>query len=151
MKSMKSALALILLAVILVSSLCFPVYASPEQSITYLEDGSYYVTTITVFPSTQSSRAASSISGRKTQDYYNGSTQKKIFSISVIGSFTYTGSSATATSADYDYSILDPTWSFISGSASCSGASATANATFRNLSRQYASVTLTRSANGNLP
>ena len=149
MKSMKWALALILLAVILVSSFCFPAYAAPEQSITYLEDGSYYVTTITVFPSTQSSRAASSISGQKTRDYYS-SSHEKIFSISVIGSFTYTGSSATATSADYDYSILDPTWSFISGSASCSGASATANATFRNLSRQYASVTLTCSANGKL-
>ena len=49
MKTLKSALALILLAAILVSSFCFPACAASAQSITYLEDGSYYITTITVF------------------------------------------------------------------------------------------------------
>ena len=40
MKTLKSALALILLAAILVSSFCFPACAASAQSITYLEDGS---------------------------------------------------------------------------------------------------------------
>lgn len=43
MKTLKSALALILLAAILVSSFCFPACAASAQSITYLEDGSYYI------------------------------------------------------------------------------------------------------------
>lgn len=42
MKTLKSTLALILLAAILVSSFCFPACAASAQSITYLEDGSYY-------------------------------------------------------------------------------------------------------------
>ena len=61
MKTLKSTLALILLAAILVSSFCFPACAASAQSITYLEDGSYYITTITVFPSAQSRKAILSL------------------------------------------------------------------------------------------
>ena len=150
MKTLKSTLALILLAAILVSSFCFPACAAYAQSITYLEDGSYYITTITVFPSAQNGRAASSISGQKTRDYYS-SSHEKLYSLSVIGHFTYTGNTATATNADYDYSVQVSTWSFVRGSASCTGASATASATFRHLTATApASVTLTCSADGKL-
>lgn len=150
MKTLKSTLALILLAAILVSSFCFPACAASAQSITYLEDGSYYITTITVFPSAQNGRAASSISGQKTRDYYS-SSHEKLYSLSVIGHFTYTGNTATATNADYDYSVQVSTWSFVRGSASCTGASATASATFRHLTATApASVTLTCSADGKL-
>ena len=114
MKTLKSTLALILLAAILVSSFCFPACAASAQSITYLEDGSYYITTITVFPSAQNGRAASSISGQKTRDYYS-SSHEKLYSLSVIGHFTYTGNTATATNADYDYSVQVSTWSFVLG------------------------------------
>ena len=140
MKTLKSTLALILLAAILVSSFCFPACAASAQSITYLEDGSYYITTITVFPSAQNGRAASSISGQKTRDYYS-SSHEKLYSLSVIGHFTYTGNTATATNADYDYSVQVSTWSFVRGSASCTGASA---------ATAPASVTLTCSADGKL-
>ena len=85
MKTLKSALALILLAAILVSSFCFPACAASAQSITYLEDGSYYITTITVFPSAQNGRAASSISGQKTRDYYS-SSHEKLYS---LGNWTF--------------------------------------------------------------
>ena len=150
MKTLKSTLALILLAAILVSSFCFPACAASAQSITYLEDASYYITTITVFPSAQNGRAASSISGQKTRDYYS-SSHEKLYSLSVIGHFTYTGNTATATNADYDYSVQVSTWSFVRGSASCTGASATASATFRHLTATApASVTLTCSADGKL-
>lgn len=150
MKKTRSTLTLIFLTVFLISTFCFPVCATSEQSVTYLEDGSYYITTITVFPSVQTGRAASSISGQKTRDFYN-SSREKLYSLTVIGSFTYNGSSAIATGSDYDYSIQMSTWSFVRGSASCSGASATATATFRLLTATVpATVTLTCSANGTL-
>lgn len=148
MKRLKAIVSLMLLAAMLVSAFCLSAAATSQQSVTYLDDGSYYVTTLTVFPCTRSTN--STTSGQKTRDYYNSSNEK-LYSITVIGTFTYTGSKATATHADYDYSIDKSGYSFSNGTATCSGASVTASGTFRALlTPSTASVTLTCSANGSL-
>lgn len=150
MKQIKSTVAVLVLLTLLIFSFCFPVCAAEQKSMIYLDDGSYIVTTIAVLPDDSSARATSSISGQKTSEYYNSSNEK-VYSLTVIGSFSYNGISATAVDASYDYSIYQSGYSFVSGSARCTGASATASATFKQISASYsASVTLSCSANGTL-
>lgn len=68
-------------------------------------------------------------SGSKNYSCYNGDELAWVFR--VHGTFTYDGSSAEATAADYSYDIYDDGWSFVKASASCSGATATATGSFK--------------------
>ena len=125
-----------------------------QQSVEYLSDGSYFVTTIETNETKSSmsmlSRSASTKSGSKTSTYY-GSNNQAIFYVRVNGTFTYNGSSSSATSASCTVGH------YVSGSSSSgrgaytSGRSAVAYATVKHggLST-YRSVTLSCSANGTL-
>ena len=50
----------------------------------------------------------------------------------IRGTFTYDGTTATATSAQYSYTISQESWKFVSANASRNGATATVVGTFRN-------------------
>lgn len=134
---MKKNIITILVCFTLVFSASFdvPVQAadipvSETSYITYLSDGSYYVTTISVDYSAASSQKQ--ISGHKDIIKYSISNEK-MFSLTVHGTFTYDGTTSKAISASYSYAIDDPFWSFSGGSAVCSGNTATASGTFKYL------------------
>ncbi len=148
---MKRFLAGLLCLIFLFSVL--PENASAETScdtevlpITFFEDGSYCVTTIIV-ESDLSSR--STVTGTKSKTYYTAD-DNPIYSVSVKGTFTYDGTTATATSAYYSYQVFSNLWSFSSGHAACSGNTATATCTFLLLGviSRTASVSLVCSPTG---
>ena len=121
---------------------------------TVFEDGSYCITTITevreslktIF-SEAGTRATKTAS--KTRAYYNSSNQF-LFSVTVTGTFSYNGSTATAINAEYSYSLTDSAWKFVSGSAGYSGNSATATCKFKQgtLYSRTLSVSLSCSPSG---
>lgn len=98
-----------------------------ETTIEYFEDGSYLITQseISVTPF-----AASTKSHTKSANYYdaNGDLAWKV---SLTGTFTYTGSSATCTKATKSYKIYDDRWKVTSSGASKSGNKATGNFTVK--------------------
>ena len=115
----------------------------------YFDDGSYMVTTITE-SSSAFARATRSKTGSKTAKYYS-SSGSALWSVTVTGTFSYTGSSATCTSASVSTKIYNSAWRLVNSYAKPSGASATATATAKyNDSSTYKSlsVTLTCKANG---
>ncbi len=99
------------------------------------DDGSYVVVTIEY---DQAQDGISYLSGRSvtsgTKKYtsYN-SSDKVLWEFRVHGTFTYNEVTASAIGANYSYDIYDSTWSFASGNATCSGATATATGTFKHL------------------
>ena len=101
------------------------------SSITYLSDGSYYVTTIRAEYTTAAS-SQKQTSGFKSIAKYNSSNEIE-FSLTVHGTFTYDGTTSKAVSASYSYTIDDSFWSFSNGSAAYSGNTATATGTFKYL------------------
>ena len=115
----------------------------------YFDDGSYIVTTITE-SSFVFARASRSKTGSKTAKYYS-SSGSALWSVTVTGTFSYTGASAKCTSSSVSANSYSSSWKINSKSASKSGASATATATAKyNDSSTYKSlsVTLTCKANG---
>lgn len=130
----KRMIACTLVFIILSVLLCAPSMAGGKQQsdVTYFEDGSYLVRTVIEIASDYAaSQTATEYtkSGIATEGYYN-SKDELVWSLSVHGTFTYDGTTAEATAARYSYEINDSDWSFKSGSASYSGATATANGTF---------------------
>ncbi len=119
---------------------------SESVAITYFEDGSYCITTITVV---QHILDRATITGTKTNQYYDSNDVAQ-FSVSVKGTFTYDGTTATATTAYYSYQVFNSFWPFVSGNASCSGNTATASCTFALLGvlNRTLSVSLTCSPTG---
>lgn len=156
---MKNRLMIMLIAALIVSIFIVPtVYASEfpstnsiEENVVYLSDGSYIITTITehenntsIFSSEQTKN------GSKTSTVYS-STGSTLYSLTVHGTFSYNGSSASAKSSSYSYSEESPLWNFSSASSYCSGASATASGTFKStIQSKTLRVSLTCSANGTL-
>lgn len=89
-------------------------------------------------------------SGQKTKSYKN-SSGAVMWSVTVYGTFSYTGSSATCTSASRSTTCPGSGWTIVSSSASKSGNTATAKATARyNNSNFSLTVSLKCSANGTL-
>lgn len=119
--------------------------------IEYLEDGSYFVTTIAYEPP----RNASSRTETKTRFYYS-SSNVLLFSLTVHGTFRYDGSTSACTDASLTYQIYDDSWHFKSGTASKSDATATASAAFVNklpgitIAAKTLTPTLTCDKNGEL-
>ena len=120
------------------------------------EDGSYIETVIEETTSTSSSRSTSStISGKKTTTYRN-SDGSAVWSVTVTGTFTYNGSSATCTKSTVSATSYNSNWKISNTSASKSGASAQATATSKKYSNGICiktttqSVSLTCSKNGTL-
>lgn len=128
-----------------------PVPYTASDSVIQLPNGMYIVSEICEEENTASLWATNQTkSGSKTNTLYSaGGT--KLASVTVRGTFTYNGSTASATNSSYSYSIYDSAWSFSSGSSSYSGATATAKCTFKFLGlSESMTVSLTCSPTGTL-
>lgn len=135
---------------VLIFSLCLcTVYALPAEAVVSreridTEDG-YYIVTVTQYGSARSNVAK----GSKKADFYDGNGLA--WTLVVTGSFIYDGSTAKAVSAASSYTIHNSAWSCTENYGLCSGASATAYATFvKGGVTRNASVTLTCSPDGRL-
>lgn len=156
MKNLQRLFALTMLLYLSAVALMIPAAAADrndETQIVKFEDGSYVVIAIE-YDQPQvgvSFFAAQSVkSGSKNYSYYNNSDELA-WVFRVHGAFTYDGSSAEATDADYSYSIYDSDWSFVKGSASYSDATATATGSFKRLLiPNSVTLTLTCSPSGKL-
>lgn len=132
MKKLKYSFSLFLACCLSIGSFCMPAIAADfsesTQTVIRFEDGSYLVTTIVSEPYAMPSERGSK-SATKHQDYYN-SSRELVWTFRVHGTFSYDGRSAEATFADYSYDVYDSAWSFDGGTASYSGATATADGNF---------------------
>lgn len=147
---MKRLLSILLVAATILCLLPMQALAA-EKEITYYPDGSYTTTEIIRL----GSRASGSTSGSKVSNYYD-SKGNLCWKATLTGSFTYTGSSATCTSAGISTTIYDSTWSTGSKSSSKSGSTAKGTATMKQkvggvaVKSVTANLSLTCSANGKL-
>ncbi len=151
----------VLVAALLVSILVLPTaYASEcgtihagEGNIVFLPDGSYgYIITFLTEEKEHAfaSSATQTKSGSKTRTVYSA-TGVELYSLTVHGTFSYNGTSATTDHSLYSYTDESPLWHFSDASSYCSGATATASGTFESsLISKTLSVSLTCSANGTL-
>ena len=124
-----------------------------HDSIEYLEDGSYFITTVTDNPEI-AIPFSTTCSGSKTTAYYS-SSGSKLWSVTVTGTLTYgNGSRAACTKSTVSTNVYSSSWKITYSSASRSGNSASATATgtlYRNsapIDSVTKTVTLTCSANG---
>lgn len=152
MKTKKHFLVCLVLTVFMVSLCVLPAFAESNATseITYFEDGSY-LTVETVVYSRPWAKGSNSVSGTKTS-VYRSSEGVLLWDFTVHGTFTYNGSTATATKATYSYNIYDSAWTLKSANAYCSGSQAIGEATFNGglLLNRSTSVTLSCSGSGAL-
>lgn len=149
---MKRVLVTLFTLLLSVSVVALPVSATEptdqllSRSIEYLDNGDYIITE--VYKS--AAQLFSGTNGYKTSTYThaNGSN---IFSVTVYGTFTYNGSTSSATSASATVRLINANVSFVSKNAYTSGATAFATGTVNyggiNITR---TVSLTCDKNGNL-
>lgn len=140
---------------VLTLTLCaFPMYANAaeqESKVVYFDDGSY----MTVEVIANGMRASGTVTGNKSSTYYDSDGTVKWKAV-LTGSFTYTGSSATCTTASVNTTVYDSSWYTVSKSASKSGNTASASVTMGRkvagvtVAKASADMTLTCDANGNL-
>ena len=151
MKRCFSAILAILLLVCLLP--CNTLAAEPttaNESIEYYADGSYLVTTITE----SVSRASGTKTQSKAQSYYDSSDNLE-WKITLTGTFTYNGTSATCTSASCNVDVYASNWYLISKSASKSGNTASSDVTMGQkllgitISKPNYTMTLTCDKDGN--
>lgn len=104
---MKRLSALLLCCLFVFGCLNITSFASDvNESIVYFDDGSYLVTIIT---ESTTARATKTKSGTKDLTYYDSNDNLE-WRITLTGSFSYTGSSATCTSSSISYDILETSW-----------------------------------------
>ena len=100
-------------------------------------------------------RASKSVSGSKPYTCYDGAGTA-LWKVTLYGTFTYTGSSATCTASSISTTIYENSWSTGSKSASKSGSKATGSATMKQSSNGSTvrtvpvSLSLSCSASGTL-
>lgn len=148
---MKKVLA-ILVCIMMLVSLAIPASALSRtdklvsQSIEYLENGDYIVRE--VFEPAMQPRSGKTGSSVET---YRNASGTAIWAVTVTGTFTYNGSTSSATSSSASVEIYNTNASFISKNASYSGNTARATGSVR-----YGGYTTTLTAsvscdkNGNL-
>lgn len=149
----------VLLIVMIMFSLNVPAFAvenidNENTVIEYLEDGSCFITTITVVEE-NSTYATNTKTFTKTISYKD-EDGIVCWKATLTATFRYTGSSATCTDSDVTYTINDSAWKITSATASKSGNTATADITakrytlgipFKTVDR---TITMTCSANGTI-
>ena len=122
-----------------------------SRTIEYLGDGIYVETTIES-PSI-STYATNTVTKTKTNKYKD-SSGAILYTVSITGTFKYTGTSSTCTNATVQATAPASRWEVFSKSASKSGNKATGKATVKQyydgtvIQTQYPSVTLTCSSTG---
>jgi hypothetical protein len=103
--------------------------ATATSETTYMNDGSYYVTTVQENVAGNTLQAvASTKTGSKKTTYYN-SSGASLWYVQVTGAFTYNGTTSSCTSSTVSAASQDSVWVISSRSASKSGNQATASAT----------------------
>lgn len=121
MKKMNKLFSFILMLTILI--IPFNVFAQDisDTEIEYFDDGSYIVTETEYSPmSLLSTTKSQTISAT----YYNSNNNKE-WVVKLKGTFSYTGSSATCTSASVSHIIYNTKWKKDSATVSKSGRTAT--------------------------
>lgn len=93
-------------------------FTATDRCVEYFEDGSYIVTEITT--SSITTMATKTTTQSKSSHYYNSSNNKE-WTITLTGTFNYTGSSATCTKAVTSYKIYNDDWKVTSAVPSKSG------------------------------
>lgn len=161
---MKKLITTLLISALFISTVfCIPANATitlenTQTTIELLENGDYIETVISCVTDKKgfdySTYATQTKTGKKTSSYKN-SSGTVLWSVSVTGTFSYNGSTATCTSKSHSATSYSSSWSIKSVSSTKSGNSATANAvaTHRGATgtTDYSmSVTLRCSANGTL-
>ena len=148
---MKKLISLVL-ALVMVSLVAVPGFASENESDRiYFEDGSYLTITI----QEMDSRAAGTKSGGKTYAFTNNSGEVAWKAV-IVGTFSYTGTTAVCTNSSCDVTVYDSAWYEVSKTVGRSGATATCELTMGKkllgitVSKKNVSMTLTCDANGNL-
>lgn len=147
---MKRLICSLLIAYLIISVLPFCSAASENDRI-YFDDGSY----ITIEISSFQTRAAGTVSGSKTYTFYD-SDDTLAWNAVLRGTFSYTGSLATCSSATCDVTIYDSAWYTISKSAGKSGNTANASVTMGykvlgiTVNKVPINMSLSCDANGNL-
>lgn len=127
---MKKKLSILLIITCLISPITKVTASSHTHVISnVIAEGIYAETTIELLPSVSTrSTSISTISGKKTNTYKNSSGEV-LWTISVIGTFNYNGTSSSCINSTVSTSVSNNNWRITSASASKSGASAKATAT----------------------
>ncbi len=155
----------------LITSILILVYATPALAIgppvdvfqnkstaMYVDniaDEYYAVISIEEETVSNTTRAASTKTGRKTYTIYN-SDSKVAAQFVLTGTYTYNGSTSTCTGASYSTSVYDDNWKFTNASTSKLGAVASGQFTAKRYSLSVTTqtisktITLTCDAKGNL-
>ncbi len=119
---MKKIISIFLTLIIVFYSLSINLFASAislsKDIVIIFENGDYITETITT--ETVLNRATNTITGQKTSNYRN-SDNELLWSATLKGTFTYTGSRATCTASSITYKIYDDNWKITSAAASKSG------------------------------
>ena len=157
---MKKFFTLIMVALVATATI-FPAYSLDDvdttistSDIEYFSNGSYAITTLENV-SVSITRATSTKSGKKHVDFYNSDDELQ-WTVTVQGTFTYTGSSAICTSSSVSYSVADDAWKVKEAVASKSGNSAIGDFVVKRYvllipyQTENVNVVLTCSANGTL-
>ena len=145
---MKRVVSVLMLVFILFSAL--PMAGAAEAvSEERIELGDGYYLIAETFQS--GARASKSVSGSKPYTCYD-SAGTALWKVTLYGTFTYTGSSATCTASSISTTIYDSSWSTGSKSASKSGNKATGSATMKKSTVKSVpvSLSLSCSASGSL-
>lgn len=145
---MKRVVSVLMLVLFLFSAL--PMAGAAEavsEERIELRDGYYLIAE--TFQS--GARASKSVSGSKPYTCYD-SAGTALWKVTLYGTFTYTGSSATCTASSISTTIYDSSWSTGSKSASKSGNKATGSATMKKSTVKSVpvSLSLSCSASGSL-
>lgn len=101
-----------------------------NSSIEYLDNGDYLVITITQDSALAATRSTKTTSGSKKVSYMHNDTV--LWTVTVSGKFSYTGSTATCTSASVSTTCPSSSWKVTNKSSSRSGNTAIARATGKN-------------------
>lgn len=136
MKKIISAIVLLTMMIFPLSTNAFaangnaPILLVDNQSIEYYEDGSYSIITVSAensainAPSQNASAAVTqTITGSKSSSYYSSNDELQ-WTVTLRGTFSYNGSSATCTQSTVSSVIYDSNWKVTSAVASKSGATA---------------------------
>ena len=145
---MKRVVSVLMLVFFLFSAL--PMAGAAEAvSEERIELGDGYYLIAETFQS--GARASKSVSGSKPYACYD-SAGTALWKVTLYGTFTYTGSSATCTASSISTTIYDSSWSTGSKSASKSGNKATGSATMKKSTVKSVpvSLSLSCSASGSL-
>ena len=152
---MKKIFKIAILVVLVLAMFPVSVFAAEDtqntNDIIYLEDGSY----ITVELVVMDTRATNTKTGSKIYRYKD-SDGVELWNVTLQGTFSYTGSSATCTASSVSVSIINDNWYTVSKSASKSGAKAIGEATVGRkllgvtIKKETLNMTLTCSGSGTL-